>query len=95
MKIKLLHTDEGTLLFSKAWPEIPEVQASIYKDAALMNDFDNRMRFALRYAIPVKNPDVAFAKIAFNEAVERGKFYEIECEYKVHYADGYFIEIEP
>lgn len=93
MKIKLLYTDQGELLFSKSWPDVPEIQASANKDALLMSNYHLQMEHALRYAVPVINKDKAFEKIAFDHPLERDVVYEIECEYKVHSEDGYKIEI--
>lgn len=81
---KLFYTDEGKLLYSRHWPEIPEIQASAYKDAAMMNDFNNKMKYLLRFPVEVTNPDKAFFEIVNSgKQVERGQFYEIQNEVKI------------
>jgi hypothetical protein len=92
-KIKLLYTESAELLFSKSWPEVPEVQVSANKDAAMMANYERQIKHALRYAVPVLNKDKALEKIAFDGPLERDTIYEIECEYKVHSVGGYKIEI--
>jgi len=93
--IKLLYTDDGRLLFSKTFPDVPEIYASANQDMIAMARFEMKMKEALYYAIPVLNPDKAFEKIAFNEPLERDKIYEIKCEYETYYDehDGYKIKV--
>lgn len=94
-KVKLFYTEEGQLLYSRHWPEVPEIQASIYKDAAMMNDFENKMKILLRYPVPVTNPDKAFLLIVEKEPLERGNFYEIETDFEIHHNDnGYTCELK-
>ena len=82
-KIKILYTEDGKLLWSKFFPEVPPIKASIYADEVAMNDFNTKMKDAVKSAIPILNPQKAFEKIAFKEPVERYRIYEIECDYIV------------
>ena len=95
-KIKLLYAENGKLLYSKFFPEVPPIQASEYKDTIMMNEYNRKMKQAVSEAIPVKNPDKAFELIAFGGKVERDTVYEIECAFKIHSTKatgGYEIEI--
>lgn len=92
--IKLLYTEDGRLLWSKFFPEVPPVMASCNADTLAMNRFNREMKEAVRLAVPVMNPDKAFMNIVFNERLKRDKVYTIQCDYKVHSGDdGYQIEI--
>lgn len=89
---RLLLTDDGKLLYSRHWPEIPEVQASIYKDAAMMNDFENRMKFLLRFPVPVINPEIAILKDGI--PVHGGIFFDVDMDFKIDHTDtGYTCEL--
>lgn len=89
---KLFYTNEGKLLYSRHWPEIPPVQSSIYKDAAMVNDFNNKMKYLLRFPVEVTNPDKAFFEIVFSgRRIERGQFYEIKNPVRI---EGNSVEIQ-
>lgn len=74
------------MLYSRNWPEIPPVQASIYRDQMLLNDFNTKMKYLLRFPCPVTNTDKAVLN-GPGDPVDGGKFYEIEADFKIHYGD--------
>lgn len=81
VKIKLLYHNDGRLLYSNMFPEVPPVMASANADQLAMNAYERRMKEAVRYGVEVLNPDKAFTLIAFNEPLERDKIYCIECSF--------------
>lgn len=91
-KIKLFYTQNGQLLWSQ-WPEVPEVQASIYKEGIVMSKYNKEFDWAMRHSVLVENTDKAISKI--NQPMEVGKVYELECDYIVKSnAAGHHIEIK-
>lgn len=81
---KLYYTEDGKLLYSNNWPEIPQVQASAYKDMILMAKYEREMKFMLDHPVIVTNPDVAFGEIVWGgNRIERERFYEIDMPVKI------------
>lgn len=79
--IKLYYTEDKKLLYSRNWPEVPPVQASIYKETFMMNEFNRQMDFHIRHGVEVTNADDTKGEIVWSgHRIEPGKFYEIPCE---------------
>lgn len=87
-KIKLLYTEDGRMLYSRFFPEVPVIQASANADMLKMARYEREMKEAVRQAIPVENPEHAKAYIAFSYPIEKGNVYEIECEYMFKSSPG-------
>lgn len=82
--IKLYYTEDEKLLYSRNWPEVPPVQASIYRDEAMYREFKNQMAFLLRYPIEVTNDDAVKAEIVWaDNPIEPGRFYEVEGQVRI------------
>lgn len=76
--MKLYYHEDGRLLYSRQWPEVPTVKRSIYADEAAMRSFQDQMQYLLSYPVIVTNPDKAFMEIVWSgKRVKRGEFYEI------------------
>lgn len=86
-KLKILYTEEGYLLYSKFWPEVPAVQASANAEAIQYNTYQRKLADAIRQAVHVFNRDRCFLEIIWQVGeLHRDEFYEIEVETK--FTDG-------
>lgn len=57
MKWKFYNND-GVILFGRNWPEVPQIQASIYQDEMLLQKFKRELKECLKYPVSVLNPEV-------------------------------------
>jgi hypothetical protein len=96
-KLKLYYTKEGQLLYSRNWPEVPEVKASIYQDTAAMNRFNMDMEVLLRHPVHVSNFEETLTEIVWQcGRINRGNFYELSNDFKIHSNESsYTCEVYP
>lgn len=82
MKTKLYYDEDGRMLYSRNWPEVPAVNASIYQDLMAERNFKIEMDFLLSHPVIVTNPDFAKRLIVWGgQRIERNTFYEIDCDF--------------
>jgi hypothetical protein len=93
--MRLLYTEEGQLLYSRDWPEIPEIESSIYQDQMAMNAYNDKMKVLMKSPCPVINTDKAFIEIILQcGELQRGRFYDITNDFKIISGDiGYKCEV--
>lgn len=93
--IKLYYTEDGKLLYSNNWPEIPPVQASANKDMILMAKYEREMKFMLDHPVVVTNPNDAFGEIVWaGNRIERERFYEVDMPVKITGPNSCIVEAQ-
>lgn len=97
--MKLYYSEDGKLLYSRIWPDVPEVKSSIYQDVAAMNLYNRELKFLTDPVrrVEVVNHDHAMCCIilANDTPIERENFYDIKEDAKIFTKNGrYYCEIQ-
>lgn len=98
MKTKLYYHEDGRLLYSRNWPEVPPVMVSANTDIVAYRNYIDQIKYLTSdvYAVVVTNHDYAMGCIVFHsdKPIERNQFYEIPNDVKINYTnDRYTVEI--